>query len=92
MTELQKGGELRRALLERGACLVLDLQCVVYVWKGKGATLDARNVGMQVPAHVLASGQTGKCDSWVGACVCQLYLGACCCLFACVQMYTQSFL
>jgi hypothetical protein len=48
VTELQKGGLLRRAVLERGACLVLDLHSTVVVWKGKGATLDARNVGLQV--------------------------------------------
>jgi uncharacterized protein involved in tolerance to divalent cations len=45
VTEVQKGGELKRSLLERGACLVFDLHFAVYVWKGKSATLDARNIG-----------------------------------------------
>lgn len=48
VTELQKGGHLSVALLERAACLVLDLHFAVYVWKGKGATLDARNIGLQL--------------------------------------------
>ena len=30
---------------------MLDLQSAIYVWKGKGATLDARNVGLQLGAH-----------------------------------------
>jgi hypothetical protein len=61
VTELQKGGELRLALLERGACLVLDLHFAVYVWKGKGATLDARNIGLQVCLHPVRTCDASTC-------------------------------
>ena len=27
---------------------MLDLHSAIYVWKGRGATLDARNVGLQL--------------------------------------------
>jgi len=54
VTEVQKGGPLRREVLQRGACLVLDLHFAVYVWKGKGATLDARNTGVQLARDLAA--------------------------------------
>lgn len=69
VTEVQKGGPVRRAVLERGACLVVDMHFAVYVWKGKGATLDARNIGLQLardlagPREVAAKDGEGRVAS-----------------------------
>ena len=45
--------------LAQGACLVIDLHYTVYVWKGKGATLDARNIGLQLARDLVARGGQG---------------------------------
>ena len=66
VTEVLKGGLLESSLLERGACLVLDLHFAVYVWKGKGATLDARNIGMQL-ARDLAGPREKPAEDTVSA-------------------------
>ena len=42
VTEVQKGGELKRELCDPATCLILDCGLVVYVWRGKNSTLDAR--------------------------------------------------
>ncbi|KAJ1479720.1 hypothetical protein T484DRAFT_1813219 [Baffinella frigidus] len=57
VVEVHKGPGMHTSLLEQSRCMVLDSGASVFVWKGSGATLDAR-VGAERFARHLAGERT----------------------------------